>query len=121
VRSAAAASGGFPKVDFALVERLRRQPTTQAPCTDIPLSQSARRERSGKPNASVVATSVVTEVRQMVDEETQHPLEIDVNDEDAVRYWCERWSVSEAELHEAVKKVGTAVPAVAFALGKEAY
>jgi uncharacterized protein DUF3606 len=53
--------------------------------------------------------------------ESPEPPQVDLKDEANVRYWCERWHVSEAELQEAVGRVGAAAPAVAFALGQEAY
>jgi hypothetical protein len=49
------------------------------------------------------------------------PVIVDLRDDSSVRYWCERWQVNEGELKKAVAKAGSAAPAVAFALGKEAY
>jgi hypothetical protein len=49
--------------------------------------------------------------------ESPEPPQVDLKDEANVRYWCERWHVSEAELQEAVGRVGAAAPAAAFALG----
>ena len=51
----------------------------------------------------------------------EHPLQVDLNDRQDVLYWCRFWEVTESQLREAVLKVGMAAPAVAFALGKEAY
>ena len=53
--------------------------------------------------------------------ESPEPPQVDLADGANVRYWCERWNVTEAELQEAVARVGTGAPAVAFALDKEAY
>ena len=52
---------------------------------------------------------------------SREPPQIDLRNEANVRYWCERWNVTEAELQGAVGRVGAAAPAVAFALDKEAY
>ena len=49
------------------------------------------------------------------------PQIVDLRDEANVEYWCAVWRVSKDQLTQAVVKVGNAVPAVAFALGKEAY
>ena len=53
--------------------------------------------------------------------ESSEPPQIDLRDGANVRYWCERWNVTEVELQGAVGRVGAAAPAVAFALDKEAY
>jgi len=58
---------------------------------------------------------------QPTDDESQKPPEVDMGDGANVRYWCQLWQVTEAELAEAVSRVGVSAPAVAFALGKEAY
>ena len=49
------------------------------------------------------------------------PPEVDLRNRSNVRYWCKRWSVTEPELREAVQRAGVSAPAVAFALGREAY
>jgi hypothetical protein len=49
------------------------------------------------------------------------PERVDLSDAESLQYWCEQWRVSESELRAAVKKVGTEIPAIAFALGREAY
>jgi hypothetical protein len=52
---------------------------------------------------------------------SQRPQTIKLADQTDVDRWCKFWAVSEADLRAAVAKVGPEVPAVAFALGKEAY
>jgi hypothetical protein len=49
------------------------------------------------------------------------PQTVDLTDEANIQYWCRVWNVTEAELRQAVQKAGREVPAVAFALQKEAY
>jgi hypothetical protein len=44
--------------------------------------------------------------------------EINVNDASQIRYWTQRWDVSEAELRKAVADVGTEVDEIRIALGK---
>jgi hypothetical protein len=56
----------------------------------------------------------------MTDEQDK-PQIIDLADPANVEYWCRVWGVSEADLRQAVEKAGPEVPAVAFALKKEAY
>jgi hypothetical protein len=51
----------------------------------------------------------------------ERPEEIDIRDPSQVEKWCRFWKVTERELADAIQKVGSSVPAVAFALGKEAY
>jgi hypothetical protein len=47
---------------------------------------------------------------------------VDPGSEESVRYWCARWRVEPAELKAAVAKAGdNHAPAVAFALGREAW
>ena len=46
---------------------------------------------------------------------------IDIRSQESIRYWCDRWSVTPAELQAAVEKTGDEAPAVAFALGREAW
>jgi hypothetical protein len=43
---------------------------------------------------------------------------INVNETHEVRYWTQKWGVSEEQLAAAVKKVGVSVDAVARELGK---
>lgn len=44
--------------------------------------------------------------------------EIDVNDASQIRYWTQRWDVSERDLRKAVADVGTEVSEIRIALGK---
>jgi hypothetical protein len=43
---------------------------------------------------------------------------VNVNEPWEVRYWCSKWSVSEAQLRAAVRAVGVQSAAVARHLGK---
>jgi hypothetical protein len=43
---------------------------------------------------------------------------VNVNEDHEVRYWTQKWGVSEDRLAAAVNKVGVAVDAVARELGK---
>ena len=43
---------------------------------------------------------------------------VNVNEDHEVRYWTQKWGVSEERLAAAVNKVGVAVDAVARELGK---
>ena len=43
---------------------------------------------------------------------------VNVNETHEVRYWTQKWGVSEEQLAAAVKKVGVSVDAVARELGK---
>jgi hypothetical protein len=54
-------------------------------------------------------------------EETGRPPIVDLNDTANVAYWCAAWGVTKSQLVQAVNKVGNSAPAIAFALGKEAY
>jgi hypothetical protein len=44
---------------------------------------------------------------------------INVNEKHEVRYWTQKWDISEEQLAAAVKKVGVSVDAVARELGNE--
>lgn len=44
--------------------------------------------------------------------------EINVNDASQIRYWTQRWDVSEGELRKAVADVGTEISEIRIALGK---
>lgn len=44
--------------------------------------------------------------------------EINVNDASQIRYWTQRWDVSERDLRKAVADVGTEVSEIRIALGK---
>jgi hypothetical protein len=47
---------------------------------------------------------------------------VDLGSEESIRYWCDRWQVQPDQLRAAVDKAGEdRAPAVAFALGREAY
>jgi len=58
----------------------------------------------------------------MTDDKTQRvPRDaerVNVNEDYEVRYWCEKWGVSEQQLRDAVKRVGVMSKDVAKALGK---
>jgi hypothetical protein len=43
---------------------------------------------------------------------------VNVSEKHEVRYWTERWGVSEAQLADVVRKVGVSADAVAKRLGK---
>jgi hypothetical protein len=55
------------------------------------------------------------------DEGVPQPPKVDLRDSANVGFWCQHWNVTVAELGAAIQRVGVSVPAVAFALGKEAY
>jgi hypothetical protein len=44
---------------------------------------------------------------------------VNIHEDYEVRYWTEKWGVSETQLIAAVMKVGVSAGAVAQALGKE--
>lgn len=44
--------------------------------------------------------------------------EINVNDASQIRYWTQRWDVSERDLRKAVADVGAEVSEIRIALGK---
>jgi hypothetical protein len=46
---------------------------------------------------------------------------VNLDDPENVRYWLDLWQVTEGELRAAVSKAGAEAPAVAFALGREAW
>ena len=47
---------------------------------------------------------------------------VDLRSDESIRYWCARWGVTSADLKAAVAKAGEdRAPAVAFALGREAW
>lgn len=48
----------------------------------------------------------------------QDPHTVNVGQAHEVRYWCDKWNVSEAQLRAAVQAVGPSATAVAKRLGK---
>lgn len=44
--------------------------------------------------------------------------EININDASQIRYWTQRWDVSEVDLRKAVAEVGTEIDEIRICLGK---